>query len=325
MKPLVSCIFLPLLIALTQPSCEQGQDKNLEATRDNTEVPNTKEVEVEEAIEDPVAKEDTPATPKARLKPEAKPESRKGKFIDYSAKFSEDEVFDALGYLVLPEGASAENPVPGIVVVHEWWGQTEYIRKRTEMLAGLGYAALAIDMYGNGQTADTINEAGQLMFQVSQEPSFIRERFQIGMQVLQGQPQVDPKKIASIGYSVGGKMAMQAAAYNPPNLLGVVVFHGAPDIDILKNTTEIKPRILICNGADDTLIIQESVDEFREDIANVKTDITWKSYPGVINGFTNPDSDRIHSELGSAVAYNKEADEQSWSDMQKFLAELFER
>lgn len=248
---------------------------------------------------------------------------RKGKFIDYKAEFNGGKQFNGLGYLVFPEGASAEKPVPGIVVVHEWWGQTEYIRKRAEMLADLGYAALAIDMYGNGQTANTIDDAGQLMFEVTQEYQHIEDRFMIGMRVLQQQPQVDSSKIASIGYSVGGKIAMQVASLNPKNLLGVVVFHGAPDIEIVKGTKEIKPQILICNGADDTLIIQESVDEFKEDIANIKADITWELYPGAINGFTNPDSDRIHKVLGSTVAYDKEADKKSWNSMQEFLKRIF--
>ncbi|MGJ8638218.1 MAG: dienelactone hydrolase family protein [Opitutaceae bacterium] len=248
---------------------------------------------------------------------------RKGKFIDYNAKFKGGGNFTGVGYLVLPEGASPENPVPGVVVVHEWWGQTEYIRKRAEMLADLGYAAFAIDMYGDGRTAHTIADAGQLMFEVTQEYYFIEDRFMIGMKVLQDQPSVDASNIAAIGYSVGGKMAMQVAALNPENLHGVVVFHGAPDIDIPKGTTKIEPRILICNGADDTLILQESLDQFKQDIEGVHTDITWELYPGAINGFTNPDSTRIHEVIGSTVAYHEAADQKSWASMQKFLSELF--
>ena len=89
------------------------------------------------------------------IKP-AKVVKRRGKFIDY-----ESDNFKGIGYLVLPEGASAEKPVPGVIVVHEWWGQDNYVRKRAEMLADLGYAAFAIDMYGTRTTlSDTTTILG---------------------------------------------------------------------------------------------------------------------------------------------------------------------
>jgi len=317
MKSILFHTFLYSLVTIFQISCKSDENDNQKPTLDSEAQTENKETYLDEKnlAEEKLEKATNAPTPLLK--------KRRGKFIDYNAEFEGGKEFKANGYLALPEGASAEKPVPGIVVVHEWWGQNEYIRKRAEMLADLGYAAFAIDMYGNGQTAETITEAGQLMVNVTQEPYYIEERFMIGMQVLQGQVEVDSTKIAAVGYSVGGKIAMQVAAYNPPNLLGVVVFHGAPDIEILKGTTEIKPKILICNGADDTLIMQESVDEFQEDIANLKTDITWEMYPDAINGFTNPDSDRIHEELGSSVGYNKEADKKSWDSMSAFLSRLF--
>lgn len=312
-----------LALAALLTSCESNENSNKEESLDKSS---------QQKIEATPSKKEIPKNAKNIEKPKSSvgelssiQKKRRGKFISYSAEFEDGQQFRANGYLVLPEGASAEKPVPGVIVVHEWWGQNEYIRKRTEMLADLGYAAFAIDMYGDGQTANTVAEAGQLMVDVTREPYYIEERFMIGMQVLQQQDEVASNKIASIGYSVGGKIAMQVAAYNPPNLLGVVVFHGAPDIEILKGTTEIKPKILICNGANDTLIIQESVDEFKEDIKNIKTDIIWEKYPDAVNGFTNPDSDRIQQNFGSSVGYNKEADTKSWEDMQIFLSELFSK
>ncbi|MCH6258740.1 dienelactone hydrolase family protein [Puniceicoccaceae bacterium K14] len=250
------------------------------------------------------------------------PPKRNGKFIDYEAEF-DGRTFSGVGYLVLPEGASAANPVPGVIVVHEWWGQTAYPRKRAEMLAELGYAAFAIDMYGGGVTVDKVHEAGSLMVKVIQDYRIVEERFSIGMQVLQEQPEVDGSKIASIGYSVGGTMAMQAAACNIPNLLGVVAFHSGPDIEIPKGMKSIDAKILICNGEDDTLIMPDTLSDFYEDIRPLKTDITFETYPGVINGFTNPESDAIAKKFNSSVAYNKEADEKSWNSMQAFLKLVF--
>jgi len=53
---------------------------------------------------------------------------------------------------------------PGIIVVHEWWGMNQYARHRAEMLAKLGYVALAIDMYGNGKIAEHPDNAGKFFF-----------------------------------------------------------------------------------------------------------------------------------------------------------------
>ena len=65
------------------------------------------------------------------------------------------------GYLAYDQGADAERP--GVLVVHEWWGLNDYIRRRARMLAELGYTALAVDMYGEGQIADNPEDAGSLM------------------------------------------------------------------------------------------------------------------------------------------------------------------
>jgi len=250
------------------------------------------------------------------IKP-AKVVKRRGKFIDY-----ESDNFKGIGYLVLPEGASAEKPVPGVIVVHEWWGQDNYVRKRAEMLADLGYAAFAIDMYGECRHTTVPLEAGHLMVNSFFTPYIARQRFEMGMKTLQAQPQVDSTQIAAIGYSVGGLMALQMAVHNS-DLLAIAAFHSGPNIDISDKVKSIKAKLLVCHGEADSLIPEEDIAEFKANMKQRNADLTFESYPGVTNGFTNPASTALGKKHETDAAYNKEADEKSWTSLKKLLSSAF--
>jgi hypothetical protein len=86
------------------------------------------------------------------------------------------------GYLA-SDDCSAERR-PGVLVVHEWWGHNAYARKRADMLAGLGYTALAVDMYGGGQQADHPEDAGKFAGAVRKNLPVIKERFIAALEFL---------------------------------------------------------------------------------------------------------------------------------------------
>ena len=69
-----------------------------------------------------------------------------GKEVSYS-----DNGVTLKGYIAYDDAVQGKRP--GVLVVHEWWGHNAYVRKRADMLAQLGYIALAVDMYGDGKTA----------------------------------------------------------------------------------------------------------------------------------------------------------------------------
>ena len=64
------------------------------------------------------------------------------------------------GYVVYDSGSTEKRPV--VLVVHEWWGLNDYAKRRARQLAELGYIAMAVDMFGNGKTADNPDSAGKL-------------------------------------------------------------------------------------------------------------------------------------------------------------------
>src|SRR3990167_6518246 len=97
------------------------------------------------------------------------------------------------GYVAYED--SIEGKRPGILVVHEWWGHNAYARKRAEMLAELGYVALAVAMYGDGKVADHPDTAGAFASEVSKNMEGIgKERFLKAFEQLKNHPMTDPER-----------------------------------------------------------------------------------------------------------------------------------
>jgi dienelactone hydrolase len=221
------------------------------------------------------------------------------------------------GYLAWDD--SVQGPRPGVLVVHEWWGQNDYARRRTEELAKLGYIAFAADMYGEGKTAAHPQEAGQMATKVRANVEDWRKRAAEALEVLKAQPECDKTKLAAIGYCFGGSTALELA-YAGADLKAVVTFHGALPVPTEADAMRIKPAILICHGADDSFIPASTIKAFRAalDKANVKYEFV--AYPGAVHSFTVPDAGK-HGIGG--MRYDKVADEDSWKRMQALFAEKF--
>ena len=128
------------------------------------------------------------------------------------------------GYLAYDDAVTGKRP--GILVVHEWWGHNTYARKRADMLADLGYTALAVDMYGDGKTADHPDNAGKFATAVRQEQDIMQARFNAARHYLNSNETVDPELNAAIGYCFGGSVVLSMAR-SGADLDGVVSFHGS--------------------------------------------------------------------------------------------------
>lgn len=129
-----------------------------------------------------------------------------------------------IGYYAYDD--AIKGPRPGVVVVHEFWGLNDYAKRRARDLAGLGYSALAIDMYGGGKNTEHPKDAMAFMQEALKDSAVASARFQAGLDLLKKQPQTDPQNLAAIGYCFGGAVVLNAARQGLP-LKGVVSFHGA--------------------------------------------------------------------------------------------------
>ncbi|WP_339527446.1 dienelactone hydrolase family protein [Pseudomonas sp. EL_65y_Pfl2_R96] len=227
-----------------------------------------------------------------------------------------------IGYYAYDD--AIKGPRPGVVVVHEWWGLNDYAKRRARDLAGLGYSALAIDMFGDGKNTEHAKDAMAFMQAASKDSAAASARFLAGLDLLKKQPQTDPAKLAGIGYCFGGKVVLDAARQGLP-LAGVVSFHGALATNTPAVPGSVKAKILVEHGALDSMVTADNVAAFKAEMDKAGADYKFVSLEGAKHGFSNPDADRLsHGDHGGPdIGYNKAADEQSWADMQAFFKKIF--
>ncbi len=209
--------------------------------------------------------------------------------------------------------------LPGVMVIHEWWGLNDYARQRARMLAGLGYVAFACDMYGKGLVTTDPKEAGTWAGRFrGEDPTLVRARARAGFDVLAKHEKVDADRLAAIGYCFGGSVAQQLA-YSGAPLKGVVSFHGTPVVPQPEDK-DVTAAVLICHGAADTFISDEEIARFTAAATAAGIDWQWISYSSAVHSFTNPDAGRANI---PGVAYQRAADLRSWAHMKAFFDELF--
>lgn len=224
------------------------------------------------------------------------------------------------GYLAYDSGIKGKRP--GVLVVHEWWGQNEYMRKRADMLAAEGYTALALDMFGEGKVIDHPDDAGKFASELMKNFPVAKERFLAALNYLKKQKTVDPKRIAAIGYCFGGGVVLNMARQGV-DIKGVASFHGSLAVVKPDKPTPIKAAVRVYNGADDKFSKPEQIEALQKEMAEKKVNFKFVNYPGAVHSFTNPDATEIGKKFKMPVAYNAEADKQSWADLLEFLREIF--
>ena len=223
------------------------------------------------------------------------------------------------GYIAEPRG-NLDN-IPAVLVVHEWWGHNEYARKRADMLAELGYVAMAIDMYGDGKLADHPEDAKKFMMEVGANTALAGERFDAALTILAAQPGVSPLDIAAIGYCFGGSVVLNMARAGKP-LKGVASFHGGLG-GLLPVSHLSKAKQLILNGAADPMISAEDIESFKTGSAEQGVEFEFVNYPGAKHAFTNPSATELGEKYGLPLAYDEQADKESWARLVDFLSSIF--
>ena len=223
------------------------------------------------------------------------------------------------GFLAWDDAISGKRP--GILVVHEWWGLNDYARSRAKQLAELGYTALAVDMYGEGKAAEHPKDAGAFAASVMKDPTVALARFRAAMEALKSEPTVDPDKIAAIGYCMGGAIVLNAVRQGT-DLDAVASFHGSLG-GLLAIEKPIKAKVLVCHGAVDSFIPIEQVTAFKKEMEEAAPNFKFVSYPDAKHGFSNPAADETRKKFQLDIAYNSQADTESWKELQALLQSAF--
>jgi dienelactone hydrolase len=210
---------------------------------------------------------------------------------------------------------------PAVLVIHEWWGLNEYAKRRTRELAGLGYIAMAVDMYGNAQMGDNPEVAGKLATPFYQNPAMAKAHFEAALNKLKAYKEADTTNIGAIGYCFGGGMLLNFARMGEP-LKGIVSFHGSL-LGTPADKNLLTSKILVLHGADDKFVPETEVTAFKKQMDSIGAAYTFKSYPAATHAFSNPDATAMGEKFKIPIAYNAAADTASWNEMKTFFTGLF--
>jgi dienelactone hydrolase len=221
------------------------------------------------------------------------------------------------GYLAYDDSASGKRP--GVLIVHQWMGLTDYEKKRAEMLAQLGYVAFCADIYGKGVRPKDQAEAGATAGKYKNNRALLRERANAGLSVLEKNDLADTKQVAAIGYCFGGTTVLELAR-SGADIAGIVSFHGGLDSPKPEDGKNIKCKVLVCHGADDPYNSPENVAAFQKELRDAKVDWEMNYYGGAVHSFTQWD---LGTDNSKGAAYNEKADKRSWQDMKDFFGEIF--
>lgn len=194
------------------------------------------------------------------------------------------EVKDELvyGHFVFP--SDMVEPLPAVIVIHEWWGLNDNVRAMADRLAAEGYIVLAVDLFG-GEVAEHGVNARKLMLSVVEDPDpatdNIRQAYEFVSETA-GAP-----RIGSLGWCFGGGWSLNTAMLFPDDLDATVIYYGqvTDDEDSLR---PINAPILGLFGAKDTGISVESVEKFEAALKRLRKNYNVHIYPGAGHAFANP-------------------------------------
>jgi carboxymethylenebutenolidase len=207
------------------------------------------------------------------------------------------------GFLAVPEKPGR---YPALVVIHEWWGLTDWVKEQTTKLAQQGYVALAVDLY-RGQVATDPEAAHELMRGLPQDRAV--SDLKAGFMYLSTRKDVDRDHIGSIGWCMGGGFSLQLAIHEP-RLAACIVNYGALPTDP-NDIQQIIVPVLGSFGADDRGITPADVREFEKTMQGMKRRIDVKIYDGAGHGFENSTN---------TAGYRPEAAADAWTRTLAFLS-----
>ena len=221
------------------------------------------------------------------------------------------------GVIVFDDAVKSKRP--GVLIVHQWMGLTDYEKKRATMLAQLGYVAFCADIYGKGVRPKDVSEAGPMAGKFKGDRALLRARVNAGLDAMKKSALVDTKQTAAVGYCFGGTTVIELAR-SGAELSGVVSFHGGLDSPKPEDGKNIKCKVLACHGADDPYVPAKDLTAFESEMRDNKVDWQLIAYGGAVHAFTQPMAGNDNSK---GAAYNERADKRSWEDMKQFFGELF--
>lgn len=220
-----------------------------------------------------------------------------------------------IGYYAAPENSQA---IAGVIVAPEWWGRNEYTEQRARELADHGYAALAIDMYGDKKVTTDAKQAYEWMMQTFEDTETIVTRASAALATLAQQTEVNADKLAAIGFCYGGKVVLDLAR-SGADLKAVATFHATLAPKAPAQEGQVKAEIMVFHGEEDSMVTLDDVAKFKEEMFAAKVNHEVIVYEDAKHGFSNPLADERAKANGVDLGYNAEAEQKSLAAMYELL------
>jgi dienelactone hydrolase len=217
-------------------------------------------------------------------------------------------------YLALPAGAG---PHPCVLIAPNWVGQTAFDNRQADRLAALGYAAMAIDVYGKGRRGDPAGDNSALMGPWVQDRAALRQRLLAAVDAAAALSQVDASRMAIIGYCFGGLCALDVARSGDARIKAAVSFHGIYGTPNLGAQGPITAKVLALHGWEDPYTPPQDHHALAAELTAAGADWQIHSYGRAFHSFTNEGA----NSPGTAM-YDPDADRRSWTAMTGLLAEV---
>lgn len=210
---------------------------------------------------------------------------------------------------------------PGVLIVHDAFGLDWHCISIADQLAEKGFAALALDLWGDRRQFSSPEQVMGTITDLLNEREMWMSRVAAARQVLIAQGGVDGARIAAIGYCFGGSTVLEFARLGNA-VKGVVSFHGGLDfVGKDWNSNNVRARLLVCTGMEDPLVPWAALTDFQENLRSSNVNWELDIYSGAKHSFTRPDA-AVRSDPARA-AYDPQADRRSWQAMLDFLDGLF--
>jgi carboxymethylenebutenolidase len=207
----------------------------------------------------------------------------------------------ATGYLVYPVSSEKgqttnETKLPAVIMIHENKGLNDHIKNMANLLAQQGYVVLAADMF-NGEVVTEQNDSRRLTQAVRSNPENAINNLQAAVEYVSSLPNVDPSRIASMGWCFGGGQSLQLALNSQDHpLAATIIYYGSALVTDNSNLSKIKWPVLGVFGDQDRGIPVDKVNEFKATLDEVGVPNEIYIYKGVGHAFANPSGDNYAPE-----------------------------
>jgi len=222
---------------------------------------------------------------------------------------------EVTGYLAAPSNPDsilaarglnpAEAALPGLVVIHEWWGLNDNVRTAARRLAGEGYRALAVDLYGDS-TAQTPGRAQKLMKQAMQDQDQLVANVRAGHEYLRGEGSAP--RVGVLGWCFGGSMTYNTLAPRPEAFDAAVAYYGGPEPMTASVLKQLETPLMAHFGTEDEAISIEAARAFEKRAGQTDAPVTYHEYEAG-HAFANP----------SGESYDPAAADTAWTRTTDFL------